>query len=52
MRYSVEFNDGLGWHLVQSNIGNTSTANQILSVLSNEYPDYLFRIVPNELITF
>jgi uncharacterized phage-like protein YoqJ len=52
MRYSVEFNDGNGWHLIQSNIGNTITANQIVATLSNEYPDYLFRIAAQELVAF
>jgi hypothetical protein len=52
MRYSVEFNDGSGWHVAQSNIGNTSTANQIVEALSNNYPDYVFRIVEQELIEF
>lgn len=52
MRYSVEFNDGLGWTAAQSNIGNRITAEQILSVLSADYPDYQFRIVANELVEF
>ena len=50
MRYSVEFNDGSGWTVAQSNIGNRTTAEQILAVLSADYPDYQFRIVANELV--
>ena len=52
MRYSIEFHDGLSWSVAQGNIGNKSTAEQIVAVLITEYPDYQFRIVSNELITF
>jgi hypothetical protein len=54
MRYSVEFDDhqGLGWSVIQSNIGNRTTAEQIVSMFESQYPDYSFRIVSNELVEF